>query len=164
MRKKTRKSSKLRELQCFVCGKTFQNYISPAELKYSMRRVCSKECKAKLNSLDKTKGEYRICKRCGEEFWVRPSEDRRGYRRKYCSKKCHLPNLGKDILSTDGYYIKKNIKVHRQIMEEYLGRKLSNGEIVHHINGDKLDNRIENLKVMTREEHNMIHKCLKSRI
>lgn len=52
---------------------------------------------------------------------------------------------------------KKGRPVHRVIMEEYLGRKLSRDECVHHINGDKLDNRIENLQILSRGEHTTIH-------
>jgi hypothetical protein len=47
---------------------------------------------------------------------------------------------------------------YRLIIEKYLGRYLNGSEIVHHINGDHTDNRIENLQVMTRREHILLHK------
>lgn len=157
MKKKTGKSSKLRDFVCVVCGKEFQNYYSPSDIKAGRGKVCSKECKGAYNSITRRRGSYRKCAKCGVDFWVRPSEDRRGYRRKYCSRKCAFPNEGGDILSSDGYYIKKNQKVHRLIMEEYLGRKLLVTEIVHHIDGDKLNNKIENLQIVSKAEHNAIH-------
>ena len=46
---------------------------------------------------------------------------------------------------------------HRLIVEKFLGRKLSSNQIVHHIDGNKKNNILSNLKVMTREEHSSIH-------
>lgn len=48
--------------------------------------------------------------------------------------------------------------VHRIVMEEHLGRTLTRHEVVHHINGDIHDNRLENLQLMTLSEHGRMHR------
>lgn len=52
---------------------------------------------------------------------------------------------------------RKFVLEHRYLMEQYLGRKLSVKENVHHINGDKRDNRIENLLLVDRSSHAIGH-------
>jgi hypothetical protein len=46
----------------------------------------------------------------------------------------------------------KKDRVHRHIMQEHLGRKLESYEHVYHVNGDSMDNSIENLIVIKKNQ------------
>ncbi len=51
----------------------------------------------------------------------------------------------------------KNIYEHRHVMETHLGRPLKTFEIVHHKDGNRLNNEFDNLEIMIRSDHNRLH-------
>lgn len=91
-------------------------------------------------------------------------------RRSYSLEKSPTWKGGKKLDST-GYVLIKSelstrkdgyIQEHRLVMINHLGRKLEDYEDVHHKNGIKTDNRIENLEVITRSEHMSLHAKIKT--
>ena len=58
------------------------------------------------------------------------------------------------VIYVDG----KPVKEHRHVMSQHLGRLLTLEEYVHHKNGNKTDNRLENLEVMTKTQHIRHHR------
>lgn len=156
--------------QCLFCHKDFK--AAKKTTKY-----CCRSCQSfhlgqlygKQRAEKRKNGVTLKCEHCQSEYYV-PK-----YRidlTKYCSRVClgyanperaekarnnspimRRAGLSKPkkykVIRVDG----KQVREHRYLMEQHLGRKLDRNEQVHHINGDCLDNRIENLQVLTNSEH-----------
>ena len=117
------------------CGKKFQ--VPLARIRDNRGKYCSNKCKYKYYV--RPKGlHYNIKVR--NKAWFKftgGAIDKKGYR----------------ILYKSG----KHVREHRFLMEEHLNKKLDKLADVHHVNGNKLDNRIENLIILSHSEHTRYH-------
>ena len=159
---------------CKECGNTFhmmQAYLTEYRKKYPHDPLyCSRPC----SNLGRRKtSEARntfTCANCGETLSRSRKPGGRIYaQQKYCSRKCKGEYRKKLALQRydDGDYkkhVKRNgyvwisvpslvtgkkysIMEHRHNMSRKLGRVLLSDETVHHINGIRADNRLENLEL-----------------
>ena len=142
---------------CATCGKVFTVPICDHRTQEGTIKYCSKECSYQGS---RTRKPVR-CLYCGKEFETT--------RLKFCSPKCgneykKAQNPGNGFWYENGYIVIYNhgkpIKEHIKIIQDIIGRELMPGEIVHHINGIKDDNRPENLILMSDGEHSRYHRKL----
>ena len=105
------------------------------------------------------------CDHCGELF--RPARANS----KYCSRPCAWANNGGQNRKPETWWInqrgyvegriwdggkQRRVKKHRHMVEKHIGRRLRPHEDVHHKNGVKTDNRLENLEVLSHSQHSTI--------
>ena len=100
------------------------------------------------------------CAHCATGFAISSRHPRVGARA-FCSHACYSANKRVGYINSGGYRAfdigGKQVTEHRLVAEQTLGRCLLPGEDVHHINGDKLDNRPENLAVLPKSQHSLEH-------
>lgn len=113
-----------------------------------------------------------ICPECGKEFYQYPSRIKQGVKR--CSTECKAkhqsrennPSWKRGYTLNNGYKMiwvdGKKVYEHRYVMEQHIGRKLKRGEEIHHIDKNRMNNSIENLMLLSIEEHKKFHRDKKT--
>jgi hypothetical protein len=117
-----------------------------------IRQFVCEICRNEVARFERSDGKYRFCgRKCAGKAGVKLASkvDKSGDKNP-AWKGGVMDSFGYNSISIGG---KRRKFEHRLVMENFLGRFLSKSEIVHHKNGDKKDNRIENLEIMTQSEH-----------
>ncbi len=124
---------------------------------------------------------YQACERCGKQRWVKVGNGEPIYRicfecakksKTYYSGPSHPKWKGGRGKTVSGYIFRtltpddpfypmasshNHVAEHRLIVAQHIGRCLLEGEVVHHINHVRDDNRIENLQLMLAIKHQRQH-------
>ncbi len=146
---------------CKYCGKEFWQYRSNCG---GNPQYCSSECYHKATA---KKTSYGNCEWCGKKF----EKYHEKHPQRFCCLECSLEYKRKQryehrfesgYVDANGYRVLCFngicIQEHILLMEEKIGRKLRKDECVHHIDGCRSNNDINNLKLMTRGEHSRLHR------
>lgn len=140
--------------KCLLCKNTFSKNPKYSNKQWESAKYCSRRCNGIVIGRSKTK-EYLTRIATG----VKQSVETKTKRGLYKNGDSHP--LWRGGVSSDGFgYLRNNKskkRIHRIVMEDYLGRELGSDEIVHHIDHDKSNNDIKNLMLMTRSEHQRHH-------
>lgn len=136
--------------KCDECGILFERYIYFYILKYRPFRFCSKKCELKQRSRQWSfHNPMQGIDNSGKNnpMWgkVAPNRKLEGAMRKDGYIRIYDPSR------------KTRVLLHRFLYERHLGRRLAPYEIVHHKDGNNLNNDIFNLEVMTQNDHMRIH-------
>lgn len=89
---------------------------------------------------------FSSCTKCGTRMWATTARSQAKSGRPVRCRRCNGYNSRKGV-SRAGYAYANGGLVHRQIMSQHLGRPLLKVESVHHLNGVRTDNRLENLEL-----------------
>lgn len=134
---------------CAICGEEF--WVVPARLRRGGGKYCSRKCQHQ-GQRDQI-GGHGI-------RWKGGRHKRHGY--VFLHKSLLLPIEFKLFAPMFSAHQNRYVQEHRLVMAQHLGRPLESWEIVHHKNGIKDDNRIENLELLPRPADHLVRQKIEA--
>lgn len=139
---------------CNWCGKKFKRY--PSQMAGKEMAFCSRECLARYRSKEYNPEGRPITRHPHLSEYNR----QHNAERMTPEVRAKLSQARLDTGEGKSYRKVNGRHKHRTVAEQILGRPLLEGEVVHHINRNKRDNRPENLMIFeSQEEHARWHKA-----
>lgn len=151
---------------CILCSEKFSRPYKYSKKQWEEAKFCSLSCRAKFFALERIKNPKYLEFLRNLALGRKQTEETKIKRGIYKKGEESYNWKGGINLDKSNGYLRNNLnkkRVHRIIMEEFLGRQLYKEEQIHHINGNKLDNRIENLMLVSNSEHRKYHNQYKCR-
>jgi hypothetical protein len=152
-------------LKCRICSNKF--YAKPRHIKFGWGKYCSNKCKYKAQE----KGTIKICNYCKKGIYRTPGEINRSKSKLFfCNRSCHASWTNKTLRSEMNNpnwrtgissYRKTLLQRSKMLKCECCNFKDERVLVVHHKDGNRLNNNLSNLVLLCRNCHYIEHISLR---
>lgn len=160
------------EKRCAKCGMAYKKNRKYSATQWMNSAYCSPRCAALKRDTDNDREICKMyrdgisCKEIGEKYNTSDVHVARIIKENGENVNMYKIKKGGLHITSEGYFrfddskgngFHSGRRLHVLIAESVIGRQLKTDEIVHHIDGDKLNNHPQNLLVMKKGDHTLLH-------
>lgn len=143
--------------KCLHCHTEINKDSFKCSWTYKRAKFCNNNC---YQLYHQAKNIENKCEFCGKIYIIRGSIGSK----RFCSKECRYKKsrkIGNKYIDKSGYVKIKTengyVSEHRLVMSNYLNRELEPNEHIHHKDGNKTNNNLENLELFKSNSEHIVH-------